>query len=288
MEQHITESLKQNQELILALQRTNGSSQKVTVQFEKFDEENENFDSVCVFFERFQMYLDVQNIPADSRAKFDIVFRKTADHGNADFLSRLPKTSEELEVKDDITIFQMTQIETLPVTSRELRQETGKDEELGPLLRALREGKNLQGREAQCTIEDGCILYGQRVCIPKKYQKNVLDELHTGHLDMVKMKALARSFVYWKDVDIDIEEAARNCVDCARHKTDSAKSKVQHWEYPGIPWERIHIDFAGPIFEHMFLLIVDAHSKWLEVYPMKVTTTKKTIECLRDSFARFG
>ncbi|GBL82601.1 hypothetical protein AVEN_263686-2 [Araneus ventricosus] len=101
---------------------------------------------------------------------FDIVFRKTADHGNADFLPRLPKTSEELEVKDDITIFQMTQIETLPVTSRELRQETGKDE-LGPLLRALREDRNLQGREAQYTIEDRCILYGQRVCIPKKYQK---------------------------------------------------------------------------------------------------------------------
>ncbi|GBN26029.1 Uncharacterized protein K02A2.6 [Araneus ventricosus] len=38
----------------------------------------------------------------------------------------------------------------------------------------------------------------------------------------------------------------------------------------------------------MFLLIVDAHSRWLEVYLMKVTTTKKTIECLRDSFARFG
>ncbi|GBM53259.1 hypothetical protein AVEN_128425-1 [Araneus ventricosus] len=66
MKQHIAELLKQNQELILALQRTHGSSQKVTVQFEKFDEENENFDS---FFERFQTYLDVQNIPADSRTK---------------------------------------------------------------------------------------------------------------------------------------------------------------------------------------------------------------------------
>ncbi|GBN68939.1 Transposon Tf2-6 polyprotein [Araneus ventricosus] len=220
--------------------------------------------------------------------QFDIVFRKTADHGNADFLSRLPKTSEELEVKDDITIFQMTQIETSPVTSRELRQETGKDEELGPLLRALREGRNLQGKEAQYTIEDGCILYGQRVCIPKKYQKNVLDELHTGHLGMVKMKALARSFVYWEDIDKDIEDAVRNCVDCARHKTDPAKAKVHYWEYPSMPWERIHIDFAGPIFEHMFLLIVDAHSKWFEVYPMKITTTKKTIECPRDSFARFG
>ncbi|GFX74228.1 uncharacterized protein K02A2.6 [Trichonephila clavipes] len=69
------------------------------------------------------------------------------EHGNADFLSRLPKTSEELEVKDDITIFQISQIEALPVTSKELRQETNKDIELGPLLRALREGKDLQGRK---------------------------------------------------------------------------------------------------------------------------------------------
>ncbi|GFW48409.1 uncharacterized protein K02A2.6 [Trichonephila clavipes] len=106
--------------------------------------------------------------------EFDIIFRKTIEHGNADFLSRLPKTSEELEVKDDITIFQMSQIEALPVTSKELRQETSKDIELGPLLRALREGKDFQGREAQYTIEDGCIMYGQRVCIPRKFRKNVL------------------------------------------------------------------------------------------------------------------
>ncbi|GFR04205.1 uncharacterized protein K02A2.6 [Trichonephila clavata] len=79
------------------------------------------------------------------------------------------KTSEELEVKDDITIFQMLQIETLPLTSKELRQETGKDIQLGPLLKALREGKDLQGREARYTIEDDCIMYGQRVCI---FQRN--------------------------------------------------------------------------------------------------------------------
>ncbi|GFY57651.1 uncharacterized protein K02A2.6 [Trichonephila inaurata madagascariensis] len=36
----------------------------------------------------------------------------------------------------------------------------------------------------------------------------------------------------------------------------------------------------------MFFPIVGAHSKWLEVYPMKVTATKKTIECLRDSFCK--
>ncbi|KAG8196622.1 hypothetical protein JTE90_014179 [Oedothorax gibbosus] len=42
------------------------------------------------------------------------------------------------------------------------------------------------------------------------------------------------------------------------------------------------------MFGYMFLVIVDAHSKWLEVYPMKSTTTFKTIESLRDCFARSG
>ncbi|GFS51312.1 retrovirus-related Pol polyprotein from transposon 412 [Trichonephila clavipes] len=77
---------------------------------------------------------------------------------------------------------QYLQIETIPATSKELRQESGKDIELGPLFKALREGKDLQGREAPYTIEDGCIMYGQRVCIPKKFQKNVLEEIHAGHL----------------------------------------------------------------------------------------------------------
>ncbi|GFU99203.1 uncharacterized protein K02A2.6 [Trichonephila clavipes] len=68
------------------------------------------------------------------------------------------------------------------------------------------------------------------------------------------MKAIARSFVYWKNIDNDIEEAAKNCVDCARYKADPPKSKVHYWEYPSMPWERIHVDFAGPIFEHTVLV----------------------------------
>ena len=39
---------------------------------------------------------------------------------------------------------------------------------------------------------------------------------------------------------------------------------------------------------HMFLLLTDAHSKWMEVYPMASITAKATIECLRNLFAQLG
>ncbi|GFV29452.1 transposon Tf2-9 polyprotein [Trichonephila clavipes] len=67
MEQQIADLLRQNQDLIRALQiREDSYSHKVTVQFEKFDAENENFAS---FIERFETYLDVQNVPIANRAK---------------------------------------------------------------------------------------------------------------------------------------------------------------------------------------------------------------------------
>ncbi|GFT09235.1 transposon Tf2-6 polyprotein [Trichonephila clavipes] len=67
MEQQIADMLRQNQDLIRALQiRDDSHSHKVTIQFEKFDEEKENYDS---FIERFETYLDVQNVPIANRAK---------------------------------------------------------------------------------------------------------------------------------------------------------------------------------------------------------------------------
>jgi hypothetical protein len=38
----------------------------------------------------------------------------------------------------------------------------------------------------------------------------------------------------------------------------------------------------------MLLIVVDAYSKWLEVFPMKKITSTNTIECLRECFSRYG
>lgn len=52
--------------------------------------------------------------------------------------------------------------------------------------------------------------------------------------------------------------------------------------------EKSRVDFLEPIFKHMFLLIVNAYLKWLQGYPVKITTALKTTECLSDSFACYG
>ena len=46
-----------------------------------------------------------------------------------------------------------------------------------------------------------------------------------------------------------------------------------------LPFQRVHIDFAGPFCGKMFffLKLVDAHSKSPEVFIMSDTTTQKTL-----------
>ena len=105
---------------------------------------------------------------------------------------------------------------------------------------------------------------------------------------MVRMKALACSYFWWSQLDSDIETTSRTCGGCQQTQKNPATAPLHPWEWPAQPWQHLHIDFAGPLDGNMFLTMVDAHSKWPEVIPMKSTTSAKTISKLREIFAQHG
>ena len=57
------------------------------------------------------------------------------------------------------------------------------------------------------------------------------------------------------------------------------------WKWPSWPWSRLHIDFVGLCKDQMFLVVINAHFKWLEV---RQITAQATIQRLRAIFAQFG
>ena len=83
-------------------------------------------------------------------------------------------------------------------------------------------------------------------------------------------------------MDEDIEEVAKHCPSCQQASPSPPKAPLYSWEWPSQPWSRLHLDFAGPFMGHVYLVIVDAHSKWLDILQiMHSITTEKTIEdCL--------
>ena len=124
--------------------------------------------------------------------------------------------------------------------------------------------------------------------IPEKLRSKVLDELHGEHMGISRMKSVARSYFWWPGVDKAIEELARNCQSCQAVKHLPSVAPLHPWIWPSRPWQRIHLDFAGPFQGTTFLVVVNANSKWPEVFPMTSTTTAKTIEVLHQLFSSYG
>ena len=102
------------------------------------------------------------------------------------------------------------------------------------------------------------------------------------------MKVLARSYIWCPGMDKGIEGVAKWRTSCQLTQNNPKTAPPHSWEGPARPWQRIHIDFAGLFLGTMFLIVVDAHSKWPEVIPTTTTTASRTIEELRKLFASHG
>ena len=103
-------------------------------------------------------------------------------------------------------------------------------------------------------MEDECLLWGIRVIIPQKFQVQLLKELHISHLGIVRMKALSRRHIWWPGIDRAIEEVAKRCSACQRLSKDPEMVTFHPWVWPDTPFQRIHVDFAGPFLEKNFSL----------------------------------
>lgn len=102
------------------------------------------------------------------------------------------------------------------------------------------------------------------------------------------MSNLARNTIYWPAMHEDIRMLARSCSDCAQVAKSPVKTTLASWPLCQRPMQRIHIDLAGKFMDFYYLLIVDAYSKWPEVYILNSTTSTEIIKCLDNFFAYSG
>ena len=235
-----------------------------------------------------------------SSYQYEIEFKPSAEVASADALSRLPmQYRKDASVEDKIFQVSAIQLRKHPVSVLEIARQTARNPVLAKALAMTQNGwpvhfcttpelKPFFLRKDELSVEQGCLMWGLRTIIPPSLQEQILSELHKAHPGVARMKAAARSHVWWPGIDSAIEERARGCKQCFKTRKAPQVAPLSPWSWPTAPWQRIHIDFATHQSNH-YLIVVDAHSKWPEVIgPMKTTTAEATANALRNIFARYG
>ena len=211
-----------------------------------------------------------------SAYEYEVQYRSSACHGNADGLSCLPLQEEPPEQDESTEIvcaLEEYQLHSLPIKSTNIKVATSKDPVLSQVynytvrgwpntVHSIQEGvKPFFSKHLQLSVVKGCLLWGLRVIVPPQHQTAVLSLLHEGHPGMSCMKSLARLHVWWPSIDDDIESFVKVCSNCAETANNPVKVPLHQWDIPAKPWQRLHVDFAGPYRGHMWMLVVDAYSK---------------------------
>lgn len=202
------------------------------------------------------------------------------------------------EIDAEIAVVHSEQIYGGPIDASQVKQHTRRDPVLSRVLQFVLSGwpNNSPDEELrpywqhrdELTADEGVVLWGLRVVVPSKLRENVLREIHEAHPGSTRCKQLARSYVWWPGIDASIEKFVGSCAECVEHRRDPDQLPASRWEYPTSKWERLHIDYAGPLFGWFWFVWDDAHTKYAGVHLARNEDSKTTIENLRTVFANFG
>ena len=141
---------------------------------------------------------------------YHIVYRKSADHANADALSRLPigsdpdfdKEESIVEIDSEVNMLDSHVILNLPLSAKTVADYTRKDPILAKVLHFVTNGwpstwphnqdknkvRTYLNTQTEITSNDGVLLRDSRVIIPTALRARVLNMLHLTHIGIVRMK----------------------------------------------------------------------------------------------------
>ncbi len=253
--------------------------------------------------------LAASRLPGDRRAmtmsnyNYDIQYQTGSSNAPADVLSRFPvdpPTAEGVERLGARSNILHLKLQDVTISKKALQQETMRDETLFQVIAHMEQGwpdntsslppelHHFFEKRMELSYEEKILLWKGRIVFPANLRQQTLQTLHDGHPGVCAMKDLARYYAWWPHIDDEIEHLVTTCSSCQENRPRAPEVPLFSWNVPSEAWARIHVDFAGPFEGHMWLVVIDAYTKWIEVCKMKSTSTTATVRKLREIFARFG
>lgn len=183
---------------------------------------------------------------------YKIQYSKQCDNAIADYLSRLPQETPEINQSEDTEVsIRAVTIES-GISIEEIQNQTKQDTVLNQVFYYAHNKWPVKATIStklrpyymlrdDIYIDERILMYNGRIVIPSTMQNLILTKSHEGHPGIVRMKRQLRRLYWWPCMDKHVEQFVRYCQPCQ----DSAKShkpirhEAQTIPYPtsrGVKW----------------------------------------------------
>ncbi|KAK3793389.1 hypothetical protein RRG08_039195 [Elysia crispata] len=135
-----------------------------------------------------------------------------------------------------------------------LRAQTSKDDDMQVLIGIIKRGWPEEKSELPpsarpyfdfretMSIENGLIVRGEKVIVPKAMRGEIKRRLHAAHLSTDSMLRRARRTVFWPGIVAEIKQMADACETCQQSKPRNQKETLVQHETGQQPWEKVGSD----------------------------------------------
>ncbi|KAG5877542.1 hypothetical protein JTB14_019245 [Gonioctena quinquepunctata] len=175
-----------------------------------------------------------------SAYSYTIKHKSSNELQNVDASSLLPRSMKNCTIPEPQEVLLISGQREFPITAIEIEKTTNK---LLQFKHAILHGWPYQipeemdyfvRRKMELSPLLGCIIQGSRTVIPKILQKELSNQLHSGHEGMTRMKMMAISFFWWPKLEEQIEFTVSSCEECQKHHNNPEPVKGS-WPSPHGP-----------------------------------------------------
>ena len=230
------------------------------------------------------------------RYNLDVKYQKGSLMLMSDPLSRAYLNEPPTETERCNELEEIVLVEDLPITEarlKEFKEGTASDDNLQILISTALEGWPSTMDEApaqvkpyfqfgdQITAQNGLLFKGERLIVPAKLRKEMMERVHSSHLDIEGCLRRAREVFYWPRMNAEFKDFIPKCDICNLCKP------TQPWEIPSRPWQKAGTDLF--LFDQRhYLITVDYYSSFFEVDKLDISDSRTVIEKLKMQFSRQG
>lgn len=245
---------------------------------------------------RWTMFLQEYN--------FTIEYCRGSENVTADVLSRIPEKDISVDKLDyysnaDICLFKIADdFENLRKNLKRLRRDQIAEKWISEKIEVL-EGEKSEDKVTKWFVMHEGLLFrrgseknpGFKLCVPKSQCKSLVLAHHNGlgHFGKTKTYLYMRQLFFWPKMAKHVRQIVTSCELCQKAKSAPICKGLLNPVVVNKPGELVCLDLIGPLPRGrggvvFLLVIVDAFTKFVELYALRNATTKAILAKLFDDY----